>query len=137
VASVGEGLGVGVNGLTSDLVSPATVVAQTASSVGNIDLGHRDGLAVIQSFNGGEGLHITLEEVGKLGEHAATVRGGHLLPGTLEGGTGSLDGDVYILLGSLVNRGDGFLVGGVESFKGLALDTLDELVVNEPGKVLV
>jgi hypothetical protein len=36
-----------------------------------------------------------------------------------------------------VDGGDGFLVGGVESFKGLALDTLDELVVNEPGKVLV
>jgi hypothetical protein len=36
-----------------------------------------------------------------------------------------------------VDRGDGLLVGGVESLKGLALDTLDELVVNEPGKVLV
>lgn len=132
VAGVGESLGVGINGLTSDLIRPTTVVAKTASSVGDVDLGHGDGLSVVQSLNGREGIHITLEQVGELGEHTATVGGDHLLPGTLEGLTGSLDGNVDILLGSLVDGGNGLLGGRVDGLEGLAIDTLNKLVVNEP-----
>ena len=55
------------------------------------------------------------------------------MPGTLEGSASGLDGDVDILLGGLVDGGDDLLVSGVGSLEGLALDTLDELVVNEPG----
>lgn len=132
VAGVGEGLRVLVNGLTGDLVGPATVVAQAAGGSGNIALGHGDGLAVVQSLNSGEGLDVALEQVGQLGEHAATVRGGHAVPGTLEGGASGLDGNVDILLGGLVDGGDNLLVGGVDGLEGLALDTLDELVVDEP-----
>jgi hypothetical protein len=55
------------------------------------------------------------------------------VPGALEGGASGLDGDVDILLGSLVDRGDDLLVGRVGSLEGLALGTLDELVVDEPG----
>lgn len=132
VAGIGEGLGVSVNGLASDLIGPATVVAQAAGSIGNIDLGHGDGLAVIEGLDGSQGLHITLEEVGQLGKHTAAVRGGHLLPGTLEGLAGGLDSDVDILLGSLVDGGDGLFGGGVQGFEGLAVNTLDEFVVDEP-----
>lgn len=134
VAGVGEGLGVGVNGLTGDLVGPATVVAQAASGSGDVALGHGDGLAVVQSLNSGQGLDVALEQVRQLGEHAATVRGGHAAPGTLEGGASGLDGNVDILLGGLVDGGDDLLVGGVDGLEGLALDTLDELVVDEPAR---
>jgi len=132
VAGVGESLGVGVNSLTSDLISPATVVAETAGSVGNVDLGHSDGLSVIKSLNGSDGVHITLEEVGELGEHTATFGGNHLLPGTLEGLASCLHSNVDILLGSLVDGGNGLLVGGVQGFEGLAINTLNKFVVNEP-----
>lgn len=134
VAGVGEGLVVGVDSLTGDLVGPATVVAQAASGIGNVTLGQGDGLAVVEGLNGGEGLDITLEEVGQLGEHTATVRGGHVVPGTLEGGASGLDGDIDILLGGFVDGGDDLFVGGVDGLEGLALDTLDELVVDEPAQ---
>lgn len=132
VAGVGESLGVGVDGLTGDLVGPATVVAQAAGGIGNVALGHGDGLAVVESLDGGEDLDITLEQIGQLGEHTATVGGGHVVPGTLEGGASGLDGDVDILLGGLVDGGDDLFVGGVDGLEGLALDRLDELVVDEP-----
>lgn len=73
VAGVRQGLSVGVNGLTVNLVSPATVVAQAARGVGNVDLGHGHGLAVVQGLDGSQGLDITLEQVSQLGEHTATV----------------------------------------------------------------
>lgn len=132
VAGVGESLGVGVDSLTVDLVGPATVVAQAAGGVGNINLGHGDGLTVVESLDGGKGLHITLEQIGQLSEHTATVRGGHTVPGTLEGSASGLDGDVDILLGSLVDGGDNLLIGRVEGLEGLTIDTLDKLVVDEP-----
>ena len=132
VAGVGESLGVGVNGLAVDLVGPATVVTKTSGGVGDINLGHGDGLAVVQSLNGGQDLDITLEEVGQLGEEAATLGGGHLSPDTLEALAGSLDGNVDILLGGLVHRDNGLLVGGVDGLEGLAVDALDEFVVDEP-----
>jgi len=40
-------------------------------------------------------------------------------------------GDVYILLGGLVNAADDLLGGRVDDLEFLAVDTLDELVVNE------
>jgi hypothetical protein len=56
------------------------------------------------------------------------------VPGALEGGASSLDGDIDILLGGLVDGGDDLFVGGVDGLEGLALDTLDELVVDEPAE---
>lgn len=56
------------------------------------------------------------------------------MPGTLEGSASGLDGDIDILLGGLVDGGDDLLVGGVDGLEGLALDTLDELVVDEPAE---
>jgi hypothetical protein len=54
------------------------------------------------------------------------------VPGTLEGSASGLDGDVDILLSGLVDGGNGLLVGGVDGLEGLAFDTFDELVVDEP-----
>lgn len=55
-----------------------------------------------------------------------------MLPGALQSFAGSLDGDVDILLRGLVDGDNGLLVVGVDGLEGLALDTLDELVVDEP-----
>lgn len=132
MAGVREGLVVLVDGLTDNLVGPATVVAEAASGVGDIALAQGDGLTVIDGLDSGQGLNITLEEVGKLDKHAATLRGSHIVPGTLEGSTGSLDGNVDILLGGLVDGSDDLFVGGVDGLEGLALNTLNKLVVNEP-----
>lgn len=54
------------------------------------------------------------------------------MPDTLEGGAGRLYSNVDILFGGLVDRGNDLLVGGIRGLEGLALDTSDELVVNEP-----
>jgi hypothetical protein len=59
---------------------------------------------------------------------------GSLAPDTVESRTGSLDSDVYILGGGFADGADRLLSGGVDNFELLFLDTLDELVVDEPSR---
>lgn len=132
VTGVGEGLGVGVNSLTVDLVGPAGVVTDAAQSVGKVDLGHGEGLAVIEGLNGGESINVTLNQVGQLVQETATVGGSNPAPFTLVGLAGGGHSDVDILLVGLVDGGDNLLVGGVDGVEGLALGTLDIFVVDEP-----
>lgn len=137
MAGVVDHLRVRVDDLAVDLVRPAAVVAQATGGGGDVTLGHGDSLAVVEGFDGGEGVDVLLEEVGELGEHAAPVRGGDLLPGALDGVAGSLYGDVDVLLGGLVDGDDGLLVVGVYGLEGLAFGTLDELIVDEAAGVSV
>lgn len=132
VTGVGEGLGVGVNSLTVDLVGPAGVVTEAAQSVGQVDLGHGEGLAVVEGLNGGDSINVALNQVGQLVQETATVGGGNPAPFTLVGLAGSGHGDVDILLVGLVDGGNDLLVGGVDGLKGLALGTLDIFIVDEP-----
>lgn len=132
VAGVGESLGVGVDGLTVDLVGPASVVADTANSHTQVNLGHGEGLAVVQGLNGGELLNVPLDQVSQLVQQLTPVRGGDTAPFALERGTGRSNSSVDILLSGLVDGSDNSLVGGVDSLEGLAFGTLDVLVVNEP-----
>lgn len=134
VAGVGEGLVVGVNGLTVDLVGPATIVAQALGSGANIPLGHGDRLAVVQGLDGGQDVSIALEQVSQLGQEAAALVRSDVTPGALEGLAGSRNGNVDILLRSFVNGNNRLLVGGVDGLEGLAFDTLDPLVVDEPDR---
>lgn len=132
VAGVGEGLGVGVNGLTVDLVGPAGVVTDAAQGVGQVDLGHGEGLAVVESLNGGQSINVALNQVGQLVQETTTVGRGNPSPFALKGLAGGGHGDVDILLVGLVDGGDNLLVGGVDSLEGLALGALDVFVVDEP-----
>ena len=135
MAGVGQSLGVGVNGLAGDLVGPATVVAQAVGGVANIQLGHGHGLTIVKGLDGSQSVDIPLEEVGQLSEHAATLGGGHLTPGALEGLAGGGDGNVDILLIGLMDGSDGLLIGGVDSLEGLTLGTLYEFIVDEPNRL--
>lgn len=131
MAGIVHHVGIGVNDLSVHLIGPASVVAQAASGGTNITLGNGEGLAVVESFDGSKGVHVLLEEIGQLGEHASSVGRGDLLPFAIESGAGSLDGHVDILLGGLVDGGDGLFVVGVDGFEGLALYTFDEFIVDE------
>jgi hypothetical protein len=137
VTGVVHGVGVGVDGLAANLVGPSAVVTQATGRVGHVQLGHGQGLAVVQGFDAGDDVHIPLEEVGQLGQHPTSVGGGDMLPGALICRSGRLDGDVDILLGGLVDGSDDLLVVGVDGLEGLAIDTLDELVVDKPASILV
>lgn len=132
VASVGECLRVDVNGLAVDLVSPASIVANAASSTGHVQLGDAEGLAVVKSLNGSEGLDFALHQIGQLVKHTATVRGSNLSPGTLECLASSGNGNVDILLSGFVDSNNGLLGGGVDGLEGLAFNTLHKLIVDEP-----
>lgn len=134
VASVVQGLRVGVDGLTMDLVGPATIVAQATGSGSDITLGHGDRLAIVQGFDGHQDLGITLEKVGELGQHAATGGRSDLAPFALEGLASSSNGGVHILLRGLIDGDNGLLGGGVDGLESLAIGTLDEFAVNEPVK---
>ena len=56
---------------------------------------------------------------------------GDLAPCGLKGFAGNGDGVVDIFFGGFVDFADGFLGGGVDGLKSLAILSLDELVVDE------
>lgn len=132
VTGVGEGLGVGVNGLTVDFVGPAGVVTDAAQGVGQVDLGHGEGLAVVEGLNGGQSINVALNQVGQLVQETTTVGRGNPSPFALKGLAGGGHGDVDILLVGLMDGGDDLLVGGVDGLEGLTLGALDVFVVDEP-----
>lgn len=121
----------GVDDLSVDLVGPSSVVSQAAGGAQNVTTGVCQTLSVVERLDGREHGDVLLKEVGELGQQAAAVGCADLGPGAVESSSGSLDGDVDILLGGLVDGADDLFVGGVDDLEGLALDTLDELVVDE------
>jgi hypothetical protein len=109
VLGVVEGSGHGVDDLSVDLVGPSSVVSQTSGSHGNITLGKGNGLSVVQRLNRGKEKKVLLHKVGELQEVLSAGRGGSGSPGSLEGGTGSLDGNVDIDLAGLLDGTDDLL----------------------------
>lgn len=120
-----------VDHLALNLVCPATIVPQAASGGANVALGHGDGLSIVERLDRSEEVDVLLEQVGQLDQEAATVLGRLLSPVALESLSCSGDGNVDILLGSLVNRADDGLIGGVDDVESLALYALDPFVVDE------
>lgn len=72
-----------------------------------------------------------LEEIGELYEELATVLWGDLSPASLEGLASGGHSDVDILLRGFLNGADDLLVRWVNGLKGLVVDTLDPLAVDE------
>jgi hypothetical protein len=71
------------------------------------------------------------EEVGKLDEKLSAVLGCLLPPWAVECLASSFDSDVDILLGRLLDGCDNLFCGWVDDLKGLAINSLDELVIDE------
>lgn len=121
-----------VNNLTLDLVGPASVVPQATCGGRDIDiLGHGEGLTIVKSLDSGEKVGILEEKVGKLDKKLSTVLWCLLPPGAVEGLAGSVYGNVYILLAGLLDLCNNLFCRGVDNVKGLSVNRLDELVVDE------
>lgn len=73
-----------------------------------------------------------LEESGELVEQLASLLRGLLAPWSLECLSRGGDGDVHVFLTGLVDGADDLFGGWVDDLEGLAFDTLDEFVVDEP-----
>ena len=132
LADVVECVGCCVDNLALNLVGPTSVVPQTSSSSSYIDvLGHGEGLAVVEGLDSGEKIGILEEQVGKLDKKLSAVLGCLLPPGPVEGLAGRLDGDVNILLAGLLDLCDNLFCGRVDNVESLAINRLDELVVDE------
>lgn len=126
-----EGVWGGIHDLALDLVGPAAIVSQATRAHADVHLGHGLSLAVVESLHRGEQLEVLLKEIGELDQQLATVLGRLLSPWALECLACGGDGDVDILLGGLVHRGDDLLGGGVDDLEGLAVHTLHPLIVDE------
>jgi hypothetical protein len=132
LADVVECVGCCVDNLALNLVGPTSVVPQTSSSSCYINiLGHAEGLAVVEGLDSGEKVGILEEQVGKLDKKLAAVLGCLLPPGPVEGLAGRLDGNVNILLAGLLDLCDNLFCGRVDNVESLAINRLDELVVDE------
>lgn len=114
-----------------NLIGVTTVVPQATGGHTDVTLRHGDGLTVVQRLDGGKRVDVLLEEVRKVVEKLSSVLWGNLPPLALESLTSSSDGNIYIFLGCLVDGSDDLFGGGVDGLKSLAINTLDELVVDE------
>lgn len=134
VLGVDHVVGVNVNSLAVNLVGPATIVSDACADKLEFSSGQGDGLAVVVTLNGSELLGISVNQVGKLQQHATTVDGGSLPPCCVESLASSDNSDVDVLLGSFADRGDDLLSRGVDNLELLLVNTLNELAVDEPLK---
>ena len=75
-----ESVGSSVDDLAGNLVCPTTVVSEAANAHADVDLGHGDGLAVVERLDGSEEVDVLLEQVGEVCEQLATVLGCLLSP---------------------------------------------------------
>jgi len=126
-----EGVWASIGDLAFNLVCPAAIISQAANAHADIDLGHVGSLAVIERLNGCKKVEVLLEEIGELDEELSSVLWGLFPPWALEGFAGGLDGNIDILLGGLLDGAGYALVGGVDDLEGLAVDGLDELIVDK------
>lgn len=126
-----EGVWVGVDGLTLDLVGPSTVVPQAGEGSSHITLGHGDGLSVVERLDGSQLVEVGLHQLGQLDQQLATVLRCNLAPWAIKGLPRGGDGNVDILLSGLGNGADDLLSGGVDDLEGLLVYALDELIVDE------
>lgn len=132
LACVCECIGVGVDDLALNLVGPASIVSQTASNHADVDLCHSNGLSVVERFNSGQEVEVLFDQVGKVDQQFATVLWGLLSPDCLVCLSGSSYRNIDILLCGLGDGADNFLSRWVDGLEGLAIDTFDPLVVDEP-----
>lgn len=132
-AGVVEHVGSNVDGLSLDLVGPTGVVSQAANDGSDIAAGAGNRLAIVEGLNSGEEVQVLLSKIGELQHVSTSLLGSGLLPGALEGLSGSGDSKVDILLGTLADGGDGLLGGGVDDLELLLVNTLNPLAVDEAG----
>lgn len=132
LSCVCEGIAICVDNLAFNLVGPTTIVSQAARDHAHINLGHTNGLAIVERLNSSQKVHILLNEIGEVDQHLAAVLGGLLPPRALECLSCRRYGDVDILLCGLVDGADHFFCRRVDGLKGLSVDALDPLVVDEP-----
>jgi len=138
LADVVECVGCCVDDLALDLIGPTSVVPQTSSGSRYIDvLGHAEGLAVVEGLDSSEKVGILEEQVGKLDKKLSAVLGCLLPPWPVESLAGRLNGDVNILLAGLLDVCDNLFCGRVDNLECLAVNGLDELVVDEETSGLV
>lgn len=134
LSGVCKGVWVCIDNLALNLVGPATIVSQAASSHGHISsLCHTESLSVIERLYSSQKVYVLLEQIGKLDEESSSVLGCLLSPDCLVCLAGSSYCDIDILFCGLVDRADNFFGGGVDGLEGLSVNTLNELVVDEPG----
>ena len=96
VSRVVEGLWVRVDGLAMDLVCPSAIVSQAPRGQLNVNLCHRERLAIVQRLDGGKGIRVFVEEVAEFRQHLTPDGGKSLSPDAIEGFASGLDGNVDI-----------------------------------------
>lgn len=134
MSCVCEGIRVGIDNLALNLVGPASVVSQAASNHADVSLGHTKSLSVVERLNSSEEIEVLLNQIGELDQQLASVLWGLLSPWSLECLAGCSYCNIDILLGGLADGADNLLGGRIDSLEGLAVDTLNPLVVDEPGE---
>lgn len=127
-----ERVGILADDFAFDLVGPASVVSQAARAHVDVDLGHGEGLAIVQGLDGRQRVDVGLEQIGQFDQEPSSGLGQGIFPRGLERFAGDFDGHVDIFLGGLVNSHDRFLGGRVDGLKRLSLYPFHEFAIDEP-----
>ena len=123
---------VDINCLADNLICPATVVSDAGSSTLDIVFGKSDGFAIIQTLDCRQHIDMLLRQLCKFRQINPSLLRRGFPPFAFEGFASRGDGNVDVFLGSLADRADDLLCGGVCDLKGLLFDTLNPVIINEP-----
>ena len=125
------------NDFTLDLVCPSTIISEASCHHTDVTLGHRYSLAVVQRFNCGKSVQVLLDQDREPVEVFPFLLGGGISPFSFKGFPCCGYRDVDVLLGRFMHGHNGLFVGGIDDFERLAVNTLDELIVDESVKDIV
>jgi hypothetical protein len=120
-----------IDRLALNLVCPTAVISNAANHRANIASGHADRLAIIERLDRGKELGVLLTYVGKLDHQPASLLGSSVLPAAFEGLPCRRYGQIDVFLGGFRNGADDLLVGGVDDFESLLVDSFNPFIIDE------
>ncbi|KAH3664621.1 hypothetical protein OGATHE_003436 [Ogataea polymorpha] len=127
-----------VDVLAGQLVGPASARSDVVDHERHVTLGQLQSLTVVERLNCGEGILVSLEQLGQVPQGLATNSRVGGAPRTLEGLLCGVDSNIDVLLSGLVNVADLLLGGGVDHLKRFVLFGRNKLVVDkQTGRLLI
>lgn len=116
-----------------DLISPASIISERIDGTIHVEYGISERLSVVQRFQIGQHVDVTLHQIGQLVQQLAATGRVHLTPrrASGKGRLGRLNGCLNVHLVTLSHIDDLLAGSGVDRCKRFAALRVDELVVDK------
>ena len=109
-ARIVEGVRVGLDDFAMDFIGPPAIVSNAADGGAKVGAGHHDALAVVERFDGCDGVQVRLHQVCQLHKVLSSLLGCDFFPFSLKGLARCGNGNVDVLFCGFVDAADDLFV---------------------------